>query len=75
MFQNKISGLLDLAPWEVYSSTALPECVFSIPVELDEELVAFFHFDNQEDPQAFTPEMLKSVESLSEYINTAFITA
>jgi len=61
--------------WGLYTESALPKAVLTITVDLEEEFVAFFHFDNKDNEDAFTREMLKQVQGLTEHIKSAFIRA
>lgn len=59
--------------WDLYTESSLPRMVLSIPITLDQEVAAFFHFDNTEDEMAFSSDMLKIIGDLSEHITSAFI--
>lgn len=61
--------------WNLYTDGALPKTTLTIPISLDDEMIAFFHFDNMDDELAFTPNMLKIVENLTEHITSAFVHA
>ena len=68
-----ISQKDEIKKWGLYQENYLPETILSVPVIIDEQFVAFFHFDNSVDPNAFTAETMKQLTGLVDYINTAFI--
>ena len=58
--------------WGLYQEETTPKTILSLPIVLEQEIVAFFHFAHCEDENIFHPEVLKLASNLCENINGAF---